>query len=295
MYCANRPDVKGVGVQARLLLLGAATVILVGAGGLLLSGTRVDERDILWLAGRPVTAQEADVCARYLRRHRVHRVVGGLFGIAFAVVLSLRWGGPGVVIGDDPLADLWLCGVAGVVVGALSAETYRLRLPRSAPATASLAPRPALPMRREVVVAWALVAAGALAGVPGVVAGGDLVGLRAAVLGALVLGAGAAARSAIAYRRRPVLSERALELDGRMRGFAAASVARLQVSLGTMVLAWSIWSIPDLSGTLPGFVLGVASLGALVVAIHYLRRAAPRPPAGWGGATLPRTSPAASA
>ncbi|KGM14778.1 hypothetical protein N867_16085, partial [Actinotalea fermentans ATCC 43279 = JCM 9966 = DSM 3133] len=120
-----------------LLLAAAAAVTLLGVGGVLVSGTRVYGRDILWLAGRPVTDQEADVCARYLRRHRTHRVVGGLAGVAFALVVSLRWGGPGLVLGGAPLADPLFGGVAGVVVGALSAETYRLRLPRSAPATAS--------------------------------------------------------------------------------------------------------------------------------------------------------------
>lgn len=281
---------NGAWVGAFFLL--AAAVTLVGIGGVMLSGTRVYERDVLWLAGRPVTGQEADVLTRYLKRHRVHRVVGGLAGVAFAVVVSLRTGGSGLAIGDDPFADLLFCGVAGVVVGALSAESYRLRLPRSAPATASLAPRPALPLRRESAVSWALVAIGVAAAVPGAVVDGNLLGLRAAAFGAAVLAAGAATRSAIAQRRRPVLSERALELDGRMRGFASASVARLQVSMGTMVVVWSIWAIPDLSGTLLGFLAAVASLGGLVVAIRYLRRAAPRPPNDWQATALPRTAPA---
>ena len=279
------------GAWGGAFLLVVAAITLAGIGGVLLSGTRVYERDVLWLAGRPVTQQEADVLTRYLRRHRVHRVVGGLTGVAFALVVSLRTGGPGLVVGDDPFADLLFCGVAGVVVGALSAESYRLRLPRSVPATASLAPRPALPLRREVVVSWALVAVGLAAAVPGLV-DGNLLGLRAAAFGTAVLAAGAATRSAIAHRRRPVLSERALELDGRMRGFASASVARLQVSMGTMVVVWSIWAIPDLSGTLPGLLAALASLGGLVVAIRYLRRAAPRPPNDWHGTALPRTAPA---
>lgn len=275
-------------VPGTLLLAAAAAVTLLGVGGVLVSGTRVYGRDILWLAGRPVTDQEADVCARYLRRHRTHRVVGGLAGVAFALVVSLRWGGPGLVLGGAPLADPLFGGVAGVVVGALSAETYRLRLPRSAPATASLAPRPALPLRREVVAAWLLVAVSGAVGVVRAVTGGDLTGLQATGLGVVVLALGAATRSAIAHRRRPVLSERALELDGRMRGFASASVARLQVSMGAMTLLWSLWAIRDLTGTLVGFVAGVVSLGGLVVAIRYLRRAAPRPPSTWGATALPQ-------
>lgn len=280
------------GVWAGVFLAAAAAITLVGVGGALLSGTRVYDRDILWLAGRPVTWEEADVCVRYLRRHRMHRVVGGLAGVAFAVVVSLRLGGPGLVLGGAPFADMLFCGGAGVVVGALSAETFRLRLPRSAPTTASLAPRPALPLRREVVASWVLVGAGAGVGVVVAVQTGDPTAAEAAALGVLVLALGAATRSAIAHRRRPVLSERALELDGRMRGFASASVARLQVSMGTMTLVWSLAAIPDLSGTLPGFLVGLAGLGAFVVAIRYLRRAAPRPPNDWQATALPRTAPA---
>lgn len=282
------------GAAAMVLLAVVAVVTLVGVGSVLLDGSRVYGRDLLWLAGRPVTEQEADVCARYLRRHRVHRVVGGLAGVAVGLVYGTRWdGSAGLSIGGagGPLGDVLFCGVAGVIVGALSAESFRLRLPLTGPVAASLAPRPGLPLRRTVVSAWALVALGAGIAVAGLAWQGDPVGLQAVALGVVMLGLGTATRRAIARRRRPVLSERALELDGRMRGFASASVAHLQASAGWLVVFWALVALPrDITGW--SAVFGVASLGAFVLAIVQLRRAAPRPPRRWGAPPVPRTAPA---
>ncbi len=269
-----------------------AVITLVGVAGVLYDGRRVYPRDVAWLAGRPVTELEADVCTRYLRRHRVHRLVGGLSGVAVGLALGLRWdGNAGLSVGgaNGPFGDVVFCGVAGVIVGALSAESFRMRLPRTGPVAASLAPRPRLPLRRTVASAWALVAVGAGIAGAGLVGQGDPAGLQAVVLGVVVQGMGTATRRAIAHRRRPVLSERALELDGRMRGFASASVARLQASMGWLVVYWALVALPR---DVPGWsvVFGVASLGSFVLAIVYLRRAAPRPPNGWGLAPLPQAA-----
>lgn len=76
-----------------------------------------------------------------------------------------------------------------------------------------------------------------------------------------------------------------------MRGFASASVARLQASAGWLVLFWALVSLPR---GLPvwSVVFGVASVGAFVVAIVYLRRAAPRPPNGWAVPPVPQAAAA---
>lgn len=282
------------GALVGAFLVVVAVITVVGIGGVLYDGRRVYPRDILWLAGRPVSEQEAEVCTRYLRRHRVHRLVGGLAGVAAGLVFGVRWdGNAGLSIGgaSGPLGDVLFCGVAGVLVGALSAETFRLRLPRSGPVAASLALRPRLPLRGTVVGAWALVVGGAGIAIVGLAWQGDPVGLQAVALGAVVLGMGTATRRAIAHRRRPVLSERALELDGRMRGFASASVARLQASAGWLVVFWALVSLPrDLPRWSAAF--GIASVGAFVAAIVYLRRAAPRPPNGWGVVPVPHATSA---
>lgn len=282
------------GAWVGVFFVVVAVITVIGIGGVLYDGRRVYERDILWLAGGPVSEQEADVCARYLRRHRVHRLVGGFAGIVVGIIFGLRWdGNAGLSIGgaSGPLGDVVFCGVGGVIVGALSAESFRLRLPRTGPVAASLAPRPLLPLRRTAASAWALVAGGAGVAVVGLLWQGDPVGLQAVALGAVVVGMGTASRSAIAHRRRPVLSERALELDGRMRGFASASVARLQASMGWLVVFWALVSLPDDAGRWTP-LFAISALGAFVVAIRYLRRAAPRPPNDWRATSLPRPAPA---
>ncbi len=273
----------------------AVVAVLVGVAGVLFERSRVYGSDVLWLVGRVVTEQEADVCMRYLRRHRMHRVFGGLAGVAVGLVFGTRWDATaGLSIGGagGPLGDVIFCGVAGVIFGALSAESFRLRLPRSGPVAASLALRPRLPLHRTVVGAWVLVVAGAGIAVAGLAWQGDAVGLQAVALGVVVQGMGTVTRRAIAHRRRPVLSERALEIDGRMRGFASASVARLQASMGWLVVFWALVSLPEDAGRWT-VVFALASVGAFVLAIVYLRRAAPRPPKGWGVLPAPQTGAAA--
>lgn len=258
-------------------------------------GTRVDGRDVSWLAGDDVTAAEAGVVAAYLRRHRLHRLFGGLFGIALALVIGIQWYGQGgLALGTtSPLADVLFCGVAGVVGGALSAETYRLREPRTGPTTASLAERPALPLAGHAWTARGVLAGSMLLGVAAGLAWGRWTGMFAAARGAVVVAVAEATRTAIAHRRRPVLSERAQVLDGRFRGFAAASVTRLELSVAALSAIWAFSSLPDAGPWLP--VSAAGWLAGLVVAVVQLHRAAPRPPSGWGGATAPRTSAAAPA
>lgn len=295
MYYANRPEWKAVAVTEALILVLTLALIPVAVIVSQVVGTRVDGRDLRWLLGDvlvDLTETEAAVGAGYLRRHRLHRVAGGLFGVALALVVGVRWYGQGgLALGTtSPLADVLFCGIAGVVVGALSAETYRLRIPRSAPVAASLAERPGLPLERHALVARALLGGSALLSLAAGLAWDTWSGVVATTFGAIVVGVAEATRSAVAHRRRPVLSERAQALDGRLRGFAAASVTRLELSIAALVAVWAFGAFPD---TGPWMPVGAAGwLAGLVLAVVQLRRAAPRPPRGWGGATLPRTAPA---
>lgn len=295
MYYANRPEWKVATVTGTLIVVLALATVPVIVIVSQVIGARVDGRDLRWLLGDvlpDLSEAEAAVGAGYLRRHRLHRVVGGLFGVALALVVGIRWyGQAGLALGTtSPLADVLFCGIAGVVVGALSAETYRLRIPRGAPVTASLAERPGLPLERHAWAARALLAGSGLVGVAAGLTWGSWSGVVATVCGAVVVGVAEATRSAVAHRRRPVLSERAQALDGRLRGFAAASVTRLELSISALVAVWAFGAFPD---TGPWVPVGAAGwLAGLVVAVVQLRRAAPRPPRGWGGATLPRTAPA---
>ncbi len=275
------------GVLLLLLLVAFPVFILVTR----VIGTRVDGRDVRWLAGDDVTAAEAAVVVAYLRRHRLHRLFGGIFGVVLALVIGIQWYGQGgFALGTtNPLADVLFCGIAGVVGGALSAETYRLRLPRSGPSTASLAERPGLPLAGHAWTARGVLAGSMLLGVVAGLAWGRWTGAFAAACGLGVVAVAEATRTAIAHRRRPVLSERAQVLDGRFRGFAAASVTRLELSVVALVAIWAFTSLPQTGPWAP--VAAAGWLAGLVVAVVQLHRAAPRPPAGWGGATAPRTEP----
>ncbi len=247
----------------------------------------VSHRDVAWLAGStPVASDEAAVYSRYLRRHRVHRLVGGVFGLALAVVVGLSWFGT-VTIGirmGNPLGDLLFCGLAGVLVGALSAESFRLGQSRSAVVAASLEVRgsrvPALPVR----VARAVVLASLVLGVLVLAIGGAPAPLAAAVVGLVVALMGEATRSAVTARRRPLLSQRAHRVDDRIREFATGSVSRLQLAAAILTVGWTLALVPPIENGLLMAVRLVALLAALVSALVFLHGAAPRPPRRWAPA-----------
>lgn len=273
---------------ALLLVLGLAVALVA----VVARGRAYDPaRDAAWIAGAvPVGRAEAEVYARYLERHRAHRRVGGLFGVLFALVVGLAWYtevrvGVG---GRSPLADPLFCGIAGALLGALSAETYRLRLPRAGTATpgapgaprgavaASLAPRPELPGRRHVVGAWALAAAGAVGGAVLLAATGDAGALAVAVLGAGVVALCGVTRRAVRHRRRPALSSDAAVVDARIRGFAAGSVARLGLAGAVLAAAWVVSALPA-GPAWWGAAQTALVLAGLAAAVVLLVRAAPRP------------------
>ena len=258
-----------------LLLLGVLTWAL--------SRLPAPGRDIAWLAGGtiPADAQAAEVYRRYLVRHRAHRMIGGICGIALAITYGITWQGS-VELGigrGSPLGDLLFCGVAGVLIGALSAETYRLSERRSARAVATLAAHP--PLARPDLVLSARVAAGIglLIGLIVLVAGGGPVSLAVALGGSVLVVIGELTRRAVDGRRRPVLSDAAVEVDARIRAFASTTVARLELAAGVLAAGWALSeSVPDDLGGALGALAVVGVLTVLVVVVVQLHRAAPRPP-----------------
>lgn len=247
--------------------------------------TRVLDRDVAWLAGgtirRPVPDDEASVVARYLGRHRRARVAGGLLGVAFAVVVGIRfYGTVGIGVGvRSPLADMLFCGIAGVVLGALAAEVWRIPRPAGAVAEASLAPRARAPHRRMVTVARTTAAVVAALGLAIALAGRGSGPFVAAVLGVGVVGVAALARCRIVGRARPAMSARAARLDQRLREFALVSLAYLEASAAVLAAAWLGSALPT-TDAWPVLAFGVGT-GGLLLAIALLRRAAPRPPRRW--------------
>lgn len=243
---------------------------------------RPSPHDVAWLAGGSlVPADEETVVRRYLARHRTHRLVGGLLGVALAVVVGIRWYGTvRVGVGDlSPLADVLFLGVAGVVVGALVAESFRLPRVRG-PVSASLAPREPLPGAPHVRVARG-VATGAVAVTVLALALGSTGPVVACVLGVAVVGLAELTRARVVGRRRPVLTPRAERLDARLRAFAAGSVAHLELSTAVLTLTWVVSTAITADAAWWGPVQVVAVLAGLVVSVVQLLAARPRPPRGW--------------
>jgi len=238
------------------------------------------ERDVVLLAGRPdVREDEAEVYRRYLGRHERHRLVGGIFGALVAFVVGIGWYGQvriGVG-GGSPLADLLFCSLAGVLVGAFTAETFRLSEPRSSVVAASLQPRPDAPRPGVVRAARVLTAAAVVGAVVVLLTGGSGYALVVAGLGVAMAGVAEATRRAVRTRRRPVLSERAQVVDARIRSFADASVSWLQLAAAVLVAGWVVsCAEPPAPGPAVGALLTVLVLGGLVVTVVLLRRARPR-------------------
>lgn len=263
-----------------LLALG-----MVVAAGLLLAvrGTHVSARDVAWLAGTSDSSSaEADVYSRYLQRHRVHRLVGGVLGTLFAIVVGTRWyGSVSSGVGtNSPLGDVLFCGLSGVLVGAFSAETFRLSEPPSATVSASLTQH-AGAARPQLIRAARVISLGALVGSALVAATGNgLAPLWIAIGGLVVALVAEATQSAITGRRRPVLSDEARVVDLRMRSFASTSIARLQLAVAVLTATWALSQVPLDDGPLV-LVQALAVVGGFVITVVLLHRASPRPPRKW--------------
>jgi len=281
-------------MRAAVVVLVLAFVVLLVIIGLLPVLRRVVPRDIAWLAGTEVVPDdEAEVYRRYLARHRSHRLAGGLFGVAFAIIAGVRYYGSVQLIGAgsvSPAADVFFGAVTGLVLGALSAETFRLAQPRGR-AVASLEPREPVGLSHVITAARTLAAAalvwGILAAVlgsrgaagPGV--GGGAGALVVAVVGLVLAGLAEATRAAVANRRRPADSARALHVDGRIRAFAGRSVSWLQLAAATLVATWVVALTPVSETVVLDVFHVLIVLAGLVASIVFLRRAATRPPRHW--------------
>jgi hypothetical protein len=245
----------------------------------------VSNRDVLWLAGAErCSSAERLVYERYLVRHRRHRSLGGLFGVVFAVIVGIRYFQiVSIGIGQsNPLADVLFCGIGGVQVGLLSAETYRLA-PTSLPvAAASLAPRDHY---RSMLLVWlprSLTVIALAVGVVNAATTQRFAPLWIAAVGLVFACFAEATQLAITRRRRPLLSGSAQYVDTRLRSFAARSLSLLQTAAAVLVVGWTLSKLSQFDRGVAGFVRTLAVIACLVVAVMLLRRAAPRPPRRYG-------------
>ena len=267
------------------VLVPFVAVMLIGLIAFAVHRTAPTPADIAWLAG-PSLAQSdgtansdaASVCSRYLVRHRRHRLAGGLFGILFAGIIGVRWFETvSIGIGQgSPLADLLFCGISGVIVGTLSAESFRLTRAAKTQRAASLAPRHPPAGRRRIVVsriaALAAIATGAAAALND---HGNLALVTSLILVAPLVVA-ELVMVVIVGRSRPAMTDRARHLDSRLRTFAGASVSHLHLATTTLMLGWTWSKIDALTGAFAFARYFIVSC-CLVVALVMLHRATPRP------------------
>lgn len=263
------------------LILLASIIALVQARVARVSMTN---HDLVWFSGNAACpAQEREVYTRYLERHRRHRLVGGLVGVVFAISVGIRWYGT-VTVGIgyvSPLADVLFCGLAGVIIGSLSAESFRLSEPTSPTIAALLTVREGYSLPAFGLLSRGIVAAAAIAALAVAVTGNGISPLLIALGGAVTLLVAERTQTAIRTRRRPMLSDRAQSADLRMRSFASAAVARLELSMAVLAAGWTLATLPESPIKVVEVALGAAVLAGLVGTIMLLRKAAPHPPRDW--------------
>lgn len=232
-------------------------------------------RDIAWVAGTEmVPSDEAAVIHRYLARHRGHRAVGGLVGVLAATTAGLRWHG------SVSFAAMLFGGVAGVLVGTLSAESYRLNPRAAGSSVASLEPHARAPLPNVVWAARGLLVASGVGAAAIAMWRQDGGPVLLVLTGCAVAAVAEATRAQIVGRRRPVLSPRARDLDVCIRAFAGRSVAWLQLAAAVLVAGGVVAALPSGPGVV-AMVRAVGVLVAFVAAVVYTHRAAPRPPLTW--------------
>lgn len=265
-----------------VLVLLVGTVLAIGLPLYWLEG-RSTPRDAAWLAGGPVAEDEVTVYGRYLDRHRRHRLLGGLLGVTTAVVVGWRWYETvtlGIGLGS-PLGDVLFCGLAGVIAGALSAETFRFSRVPSPHVVASLTEhRAARTPHPSAVVAARWLTGGALV-VGALSLPGSGYPAISAVGGLVMVAIAEATRAAARRRRRPVLSDRARVADARMRDFAVGTLANLELSAATLAAGWTLVKVPGWDHGPVGPIRVAVAVGAVVAAVVYLRRARTAPPASF--------------
>jgi hypothetical protein len=272
----------GMGSFAVLLL---ALVIIIAAGvSVAVGGTNVSARDVAWIAGTSDSSPaEADVYSRYLQRHRRHRLAGGLLGTLFAITVGVRWyGSVSFGIGtQSPLADVLFCGLGGVLVGAFSAESFRLSEPPSATVSASLTQHAGVARPELIRVARVIIVCSLVGGALVAASGQGLAPLWISIGGLVVALVAEATQSAISGRRRPVLSDRAQVVDLRMRSFASTSVARLQLAVAVLTATWTVSQVPGVDAGPLALVQALAVIAGFIITVVLLHRASPRPPRKW--------------
>lgn len=226
-----------------------------------------------WLLGVPApTAASAELVRRYLHRVRTHRLLGGGTGAVLALWVGLSRQQEvtlGIGLGS-PLGDLLFGGLAGLLVGSVLADTWRIsprRNQRAADLSVRTVDRGARALHPVVVVLT--LATGLLAlSAPTV----RSVGLAVAS-GVLVLAHQLVLRS-VALRGRPLLPDDLRVTDDAIRSFAARRMTLEMLAAAVLLLGWQLTTVRP--GSALELLVAPATLVLTVVLLWRSRPVAPR-------------------
>ncbi|MGQ0743207.1 MAG: hypothetical protein ACT4OS_02495 [Acidimicrobiales bacterium] len=250
----------------------------------LLRGGKTDpSADAAWLTGKSSSSAAAvALIARYLSRVRQHRYNGAVLGGGLALLHSVTYE-QNISIGigsGSPLGDLLFGSLAGLLVGSVLAETWRIRRRRrvrQAEISVRSPEAEAKSLRVPVAVLTIFTVLLALASRRAWPTGMAAASLLLLVVHRLVL-------RAVAERGRPALPEDLRDADDAIRAFAGRRLGIETFATAMLLAGWQFASV-DLPVPRP---LGVASLvGSVVATIVLVHRSRPWPPRGSRRAPLP--------
>jgi len=239
--------------------------------------------DVDWLAGGPAASAVQPIYAAYLRRHWRLRTLGCLAGLTVAVVAGLNWPGDTLLsfgIGGGPMgSDLLVGALAGITLGTLAAESYRLRARRSPQPQARLEARPSRPQPKLTWTARAITTAAIGLASLATVLWHTPAAWAGALLAVAVTALAEVTQVAIIDRQR--LTNNLVDaVDLRLRAFAGRSVAWLELSGAVLGFGWCVSAL-DPANDVVGVTMGTTIAICLVVAVVALLRSSGRAPRGW--------------
>ena len=225
-----------------------------------------------WLLGVPApSAASAELATRYLHRVRTHRLVGAWTGALLALWAGLsrqREVTLGIG-GGSPLGDLLFGGLAGLLVGSVLADTWRLRPGRerrAADLSVRTVDRGARALHPVVVVLTA--ATGLLA-----LSTPTVRSVALATAGGVLALAHQLVLRSVALRGRPLLPDDLRVTDDAIRSFAARRMTLEMLAAAVLLLGWQLTTVR------PGSTLElVVAPTALVLTVVLLWRSRPVPP-----------------
>lgn len=271
---------RNVDIAKAGALLIAGTLIVAAIVGSGYRGQSATRREVVWLAGGyPATTGEERAYIRYLERQRRARRIGLAAGVAFSVVVAIRYSGTVTwgIGGGSMLSDVLFSGLFGLLLGSLGAELYRVRRPSGTARAAELRPHPVMPTPARQRAARILVAITVVAAVVGVYLGqgpGLLAVAAASVAATAIAEAG---QAAVRRRPRPYMTPEAIEVDVRLRQFASSTIAALQLAAAILCSGWLLSALVlDYDA-----VQAVLVLSALLMTVRYILLARTRPPRTW--------------